>query len=206
MPDPARLGVTTSRRVTEARRSYARSRAEQWGGDYVERGGLPLPRILATFEALLVFEQTHVRLIDQDANICFHPGMAYQRIKRLSQGLTDPLVEAGQLRPGQRILDATLGFDQDALVAATVVGPTGSVTGLEASHILFAFADEGLPACPLPPGTDLEVAKVLTVLHAEATAWLATHHERFDVALLDPMYLRPKRAHTRRSPRSAATL
>jgi 16S rRNA (guanine1516-N2)-methyltransferase len=195
VPNSAHLGVTSSRRVTEARRSYACARARQWGADYVERNGQPLSRILAGFEALLVFEQTQVRLVDHAANICFHPGMAYQRIKRLSQGLTDPLVEAAKLHPGQRILDATLGFGQDALVAATVVGPTGSVTGLEASPILSAFADEGLPTCALPPGTDLEIAKVLTVHRAEATAWLATHHERFDVALLDPMFQRPKRAH-----------
>jgi 16S rRNA (guanine1516-N2)-methyltransferase len=195
VPESAHLGVTCSRRVTEARRSHARSRAELWGATFVERDGLPLARILAGLDALLVFEPSQIRLVDHAANICFHPGMAYQRIKRLSQGLTDPLVEAAKLHRGQRILDATLGFGQDALVAATVVGPTGSVTGLEASPILSAFADEGLPTCALPPGKDLDVAKVLTVHHAEATSWLATHHERFDVALLDPMFLRPKRAH-----------
>ena len=195
MPDTAHFGVTSSRRVTPARRAYARSAADRWGVEYVERDGQPLQKLLAGFKAMLVFEQTQLRLVDHASSIHFHPGMAYQRIKRLSQGLADPLVEAGRLQPGQRILDATLGFGQDALVAATVVGLTGSVTGLEASPILSAFADEGLPTCVLPPGTDLEVAKVLTVHHAEATAWLATHQERFDVALIDPMFLHPKRAH-----------
>jgi 16S rRNA (guanine1516-N2)-methyltransferase len=195
VPDSARLGVTSSRSVSEARRSYARSRADQWGVDYVERAGQSLSRTLHSFDALLVFEPTRLRLVDQAADICFHPGMAYQRIRRLSMGLTDPLVEAGKLHAGQRILDATLGFGHDALVAATVVGSTGSVTGLESSPILSAFADEGLPTCALPRGTDLDVAKVVTVHHAEATAWLATNEKRFDVALLDPMFSHPKRAH-----------
>jgi 16S rRNA (guanine1516-N2)-methyltransferase len=191
----ARLGVTTSRRVGEARRSYARSRAEQWDAEYLERDGRSLPRMLAEFDAVLVFDQSRVRLVDQAASIGFHPGMAYQRIRRLQRGGTDPLVEAAGLRCGQRILDATLGFGQDALVAAAVVGSTGSVMGLEASRILFAFADEGLPTCVLPPGTDLEVAKVVSVQHSEAMSWLAGTRERFDVALLDPMFSHPKRAH-----------
>lgn len=191
----ARLGVTTSHRVTATRRSYARSSAEHWGATYVDRSDLPLPAALARFDAMLVFEQTLVRLVDESASISFHAGMAYQRIKRLAYGQLDPLVEAGGLRPGQRILDATLGFGQDALVAAAVAGPTGSVTGLEASRVLAAFAGEGLPTCRLPPRTDVDLAKAVTVVHAEATAWLAATRDRFDVALLDPMFSRPKRAH-----------
>ena len=195
MPFSARLGVTTSRRVTDARRSYARSRAEQWAAAYVVRRDQSLTRMLADFDALLVFDQSNVRLVDQDSAIGFHPGMAFQRIRRLTQGLADPLVEAGNLQPGQRILDATLGFGQDALVAASVVGTTGAVTALEASPVLSAFADEGLPTCVLPSGVDLDIAKVVTVHHAEAITWLAATDERFDVALLDPMFARPKRAH-----------
>lgn len=193
--DRARLGVTTSHRVTEARRAHARSRAEQWGVAYVDRACQSLSLALSRFDALLVFEQAHVNLLDSAGGIRFHAGMAYQRIKRLSRGMADPLVQASGLRVGQRVLDATLGFGQDALVAAAVVGAAGSVTGLEASRVLSAFADAGLAGCALPPGTDLDVTKVVDVVHAEATAWLAATRDRFDVALLDPMFPQPKRAH-----------
>jgi hypothetical protein len=80
-----------------------------------------------------------------DVVACLPSGHSYQRITRLYQRLAAPLVEAGRLSPDQHILEATLGFGQEALVAAASVGRTGSLTGLKASPILSAFADEGLP-------------------------------------------------------------
>ncbi|HEY6737462.1 MAG TPA: class I SAM-dependent methyltransferase [Actinopolymorphaceae bacterium] len=192
--DRAALGVTTSRGITAARRAYARARAERWGATYVEREELTLEEVLDGFDAILVFERARVRLVDRLSDLAFHPGMAYRRIQRLSGGGTDPLIDAGRIARGQRVLDATLGLGQDALVAAAAVGRTGAVTGLEASRVLAAFVGEGLPTCALPPGTDPDIADVIRVHHTEAIEWLTGTDERFDVALLDPMFSRPKPA------------
>ncbi len=194
MPSTAYLGVTVTRQVTIARRAYARKQAERWGACFVPQGDQPLRRLVHRFDAVLVFEQDRLRLADRHGDMAFHPGMAYQRIKRLSYGVVDPLVEVGRILPGQRVLDATLGFGQDALVAAVAVGPTGGVVGLEASRALAAFAEEGLRGCALPKGTNLEVSHVICVQHAEAVTWLTTTRQAFDLVLLDPMFRQPKRA------------
>ncbi|MEQ7127636.1 hypothetical protein ABN034_24220 [Actinopolymorpha sp. B11F2] len=65
----------------------------------------------AGFDALLVVEQTQVRLVDEATGMYFHAGMAD----------------------------------------------------------LSAFADEGLPTCALPPGTDRGVATVRTAHHMTDT-------------------------------------
>ncbi|HVX47130.1 MAG TPA: hypothetical protein VHC49_24785, partial [Mycobacteriales bacterium] len=54
------------------------------------------------------------------------------------------------------------------------------------------FTSAGVAQCPLPPpGTRATVA----VHHAEAVSWLQQHDGRFAVALVDPMFDRPRRAH-----------
>src|SRR5438105_8469674 len=45
-------------------------------------------------------------------------GMAFLRLLRAQNGETDRLVAAAGLRPGEQVLDATLGLGGDALVAA----------------------------------------------------------------------------------------
>src|SRR3954451_9278661 len=64
-------------------------------------------------------------------------GMGYLRFVRTRVGQSDTLVTAAKLRPGDRVLDATLGLAQDALIAADAT--KNPVEGLEASPVLAAF-------------------------------------------------------------------
>jgi len=191
---PTRLALTTSRHVSADRRLHARRSAATWDAAYVDRARVSLSALRRDFDAVVVLEESRVRLADTDADIVFHPGMAYQRVKRIRRGETDPLVQVAGLRPGLRVLDATLGFGQDAIVAGACVGPTGHVLGLEASRPLAVFAALGLPSCQLPAEVRADTAARITVRHTEAVSWLTAHEDRFDVILLDPMFRIPKRS------------
>lgn len=56
------------------------------------------------------------------------------------QGITQRMVEALEPRPGMRILDVASGVGQPALTLAALVGPSGSVTGIDLAETMIAAA------------------------------------------------------------------
>lgn len=76
--------------------------------------------------------------------LSFHPSMAIIRLLNLLRGGSDRYLEATQLKSGDSLIDATLGFGSDALIGAWAVGETGSVLAMEQSAILAAFVHDGL--------------------------------------------------------------
>lgn len=76
--------------------------------------------------------------------LSFHPSMALIRLINLLRGGTDRYLEATQLKAGDSLIDATLGFGTDALIGAWAVGETGSVHAIEQSPILAAVVHDGL--------------------------------------------------------------
>src|SRR4051812_28599316 len=110
-------------------------------------------------------------------------GMGHLRLVRVRAGEEDPLMKAAGLRPGDRILDATLGLGQDALVAAEVT--QAPVVGLEASPILAAFVVAGLQRLRGPPRDAAARIEVRCADHRAALRELPARS--FDVVLLDPM-------------------
>jgi len=151
----------------------------------------PLGPMLETqAEAFLVFEREAVTLTDTHGAFAFSAGMAHLRRLRLERGEGDTLVRLADLRPGDTVLDCTLGLGQDALVCARAVGPAGRVVGLEASLALYAVVSEGLDAYDVGPASTRVRAH-----HAEAGAWLKEQETgSFDVVLFDPMFEKPKKS------------
>jgi SAM-dependent methyltransferase len=111
-------------------------------------------------------------------------GLAFLRVLRATKGEVDPLVELARLRPGEAVLDATLGLGGDALVAAQATG--ARVIGVEKSALLAAFTVSALRRLPrhgAAPG------RLVEVVHADHRALLASLPARsYDVVLLDPMF------------------
>jgi hypothetical protein len=185
-------GVTVSGKASPALILHAKEKAAGWGLPFVERPRKsPLGPLLRGAGAMLVFGEDGLTLVEGDTRLRFHPGLARLRIMRLDEGLgDDALLQAAELRPGDMVLDATLGLGQDALVAARIVGPFGSVVGLEKSLPLFAVTSEGLKAYALG-----EAMCRVTCIHVDSADFLARQPARsFDCVLFDPMFERPRKA------------
>lgn len=190
MPIP--LAITTSANPDGATLQRARDAARRFGLPL-----LPRPRkasfepLLEQADALLIHEHDGVTLRAREAALQWSPGIAHLRIKRLDAGvLEDTYLRIAELRPGEHVLDCTLGLAQDALVAARAVGPQGRVVGLEKALPLFLVTSEGLARHD--PG---ERSCKVEPLHADAATYLPTLPDRsFDVVFFDPMFEKPRQA------------
>ncbi|NYE94985.1 SAM-dependent methyltransferase [Psychromicrobium silvestre] len=108
------------------------------------------------------------------------PGLAFTdgalQFEAWSEVLWDPaalaVVEAARLQPGERVLDACCGTGAATLPAARIVGPEGSVDGVDLSSGLLALA-----------GKKLAAERILntTLTHADVTQWRG--HRTFDAVL-----------------------
>jgi len=190
-----RLAVTTPLHPTPAEEAAAEDAARRHALPYAPRGNAALEgvRAAAGADALLVLSRTRSLLAVGGEAHRWSPGMGALRLKRLREVLAgraaaggprnDPFLEACGLRPGDAVLDATLGLGADALVAAEAVGPAGRVLGLERVPALAAWVDEGLRRLGDPAAGRVEVR---AAEHAAALAGLPDGS--FDVVVFDPMF------------------
>ncbi|MFZ5443488.1 MAG: class I SAM-dependent methyltransferase [Myxococcota bacterium] len=182
------LGVTVAGKHPGRYLDEAKARAAEWGLPLLER---PLKGSLAELletraDALFVLGGDGWVLADAAGSLSFSPGMSLLRIKRLAAGQADDvIVRLCELRPGDSVLDGTLGLAADAQVCAHVVGATGRVVGVEASRALALLAREGLRRA----GSPIEVVhgSTLEVLRRQEAG-------SFDCVILDPMFELPRRA------------
>jgi predicted RNA methylase len=186
------LAVTVSSSARGGDVEQARALAARWGLSFVarERNAPLQPLLEREAEAFLVVSGRGLSLEDGQGRLAFAPGMAQLRIKRLDAGAQeDLLVTLGELKPGDTVLDATLGLAADALVASRVVGATGAVLAYEKSLPLAVLAAEALGR-PWREGY-----APITVEHADsARALEALPRGHVDVVLFDPMFGRPNKA------------
>lgn len=120
----------------------------------------------------------------------FHPGTAKIRIKSILSGKPDQMIQAMDLRPGDAVLDCTLGLGADALVASFVVGAKGRVVGLEKVAPIAAIVERGLAKYSSPSQPLLNEAmrriKVEPIEHLEYLHRAPS--ESFDVVYFDPFF------------------
>lgn len=190
----APLAATWSSEPSEALKAEVRRVAARWGLPVYER---PWKRGLskvigAQARAFLVRTERGWTLLDGEGALGVSPGLAMLRLKRLAGGAPhgDPLLAVAGIRPGETIVDATVGLGADARVLAAAAGPAGRVVGLEASLPLAVLLAEGLALEPPWPHS-----APITVHHGRAEAWLASAPDRSaDVVYFDPMFTRHRRA------------
>ncbi len=147
------IAVTSCANPEASDVAQAAAVAERWHVPVLARpvrGGLL--GLLAEAEALLVVGRSGVSLQDGEGGARWSLGLAALRLRALDTGgQGEALVRVAGLRPGERVLDCTLGLAQDARVAARLVGPAGQLVGLEASLPLAMLAAEGLRREPEDP-------------------------------------------------------
>jgi 16S rRNA (guanine1516-N2)-methyltransferase len=160
--------------------------ARRFGLEARPRQGRPLHEIIAEAEGspVLVLGEKRADLYDGNLSFRASAGLAFLRLLRTRSGPPDPLVAAADLRPGERVLDATLGLAGDALLAAQATNTT--VVGLEQSGLLAAFTQAGLTRLP---GHGREPGRLIEVVQADHKGFLKTQSTgSFDVVLFDPMF------------------
>jgi 16S rRNA (guanine1516-N2)-methyltransferase len=161
--------------------------ARRFGLTAEPRNGRLMPELVkdAQDAPVLVLGSRRADLFDGGRAFRASIGMGYLRFVRTRVGQSDPLVTAAKLRPGDRVLDATLGLAQDALIAADAT--KNPVEGLEASPVLAAFVVAALRR--LPSTAAREAAARINVRCADHRAALKELPTKsFDVVLLDPMF------------------
>ncbi len=142
------LFVTTALEPSPELEARAQVFAEELNAAYAPRGDEGMPRLFGdnpdAERALIV--QTHRLLLLTRAGeeLFYHPNMAFLRLGNLLRGGRDLLIEAADLRPGDRVLDATLGYAAEAILCAHAVGEAGQVDGVEAVPELGVVVREGL--------------------------------------------------------------
>jgi 16S rRNA (guanine1516-N2)-methyltransferase len=180
-----RAVITTGREKPEQHEPAARALCDRFGLTFSPRAGRRAGQVLvdAGAELLGIVGPRGLVLHKGDVELAFSAGMAELRIKRVQAGEHEPLVALAELRPGDVVLDATLGLARDALVMSAA---GASVEGLEAVPLLAAFAEAGLRTVGGAAG---EVAPRVQVRGAGHSDILADAPERsVDVVYFDPMF------------------
>lgn len=186
--------VTTSRKPHAAAKALARETAARLSLPYVPRGTLSSEEVRARSGAdcLLVARAGGLRLETPEGELFFHPNMSHLRVKNLRKGQSDHLVEAMGLTRGMSVLDGTLGFGADAIVASFVTGETGRVVGVEASPLIEAVVHDGLAHFAGENAVMTAAMRRIETHCADALAFLrAQPAKSFDVVYFDPMFRHP---------------
>ena len=128
------LAVTTSTHPPAALEVQAQALATELGASYMQRHGRGLDDLFAASETarLLIVGADRLRLRDRatGTEYFFHPNMFQIRAAGVLRGERDHFLAATGLRPGDAILDCTLGFASEAALASLTVGSGGPSRGL----------------------------------------------------------------------------
>lgn len=172
-----------------------------------------VPRLDRSFEALQREYGHSVTVVAGEQRIVarcggqeffFHPSMALLRLMNHLKGQTDRMAAVMGIEPGMKVLDCTMGFATDALVASFLAGPEGKVAGLEGSAVVCLLVSHGLRQyrVKIHSGLDPLKAEVLgglpeacsriEVVRADHRDFLASVSAKsFDIVYFDPMFRKP---------------
>jgi len=192
--------TTTSRQADPASWRHAVEWAARLDVRAVPRAGRSLPTLCRAegVEGALVLSPERPPTFmpaDGGAGYYYHPGMALTRIRNLENGLGDPMVTAMALRPGDAVLDCTLGRAADALVASFVVGPAGRVVGVESSPLIAELTIHGLQTYePAREGLTPAFRRIEACRGDHLDFLRAAVDRTFDVVCFDPLFEEPVEA------------
>lgn len=171
--------------------------------DYVERHKESVGKLMDKYgvEAVLVAYPQELKLNSSAGEMFFHPNMSQLRVKNLRKGEKDHMSEAMGLQEGMKVLDCTLGFGADAIVASFGVGETGQVVGVESSPLIAAVTGHGLQHF-LPGNYPLYAAmRRIEVVNMDYLDFLRQQPDNsYDVVYFDPMFRKPLTASNGISP------
>jgi len=161
---------------------------------FAERSDKSAKNLMEKFGAdgLLVVSAKRTSYIFGGQEFFFHPGLAKLRIMELKNGKADQMIKAMSLKPGDSVLDCTMGPGADAIVASYVSGPNGRVTGLESSPVISALVRTGLLEYPEDEDLALSMRRI-KVVNTDYRSYLAgLEAHSYDIIYFDPMFRAPR--------------
>ncbi|TCS93807.1 class I SAM-dependent methyltransferase [Hazenella coriacea] len=119
----------------------------------------------------------------------FHPNMSFLRIKNMIQGVVDPMVTCSGMKPGDQVLDCTMGMGADAIVASFAVGEQGKVIALESQPEIAALVRQGLATYETKLVKCNQAMRRIQVVQTDYHTFLkAQPNQSFDIVIFDPMF------------------
>ena len=193
-----KFAVTCNKNDARRMKAVAKTWAAELQVPFVERyenGSLDAMLDDLQADALLIAGKKGPQLYSREGMLLYHPGLGKVRWQRVVQRHeNDNFLTAMDIRPGQRILDCTVGLAADALLASHAAGETGKVIGLEASLPLWFLTSRGVMLYKSKFPELVQDLQRIEIIHAEASAYLkAVPEDCFDVVYFDPMFRQPVR-------------
>ncbi|CCO09347.1 class I SAM-dependent methyltransferase [Desulforamulus hydrothermalis] len=185
------LVITTGIRRAAELEAKALALSRELNIPYVRRGKQSLAAIrqASGAAAVMLLSCEKLSLVVDDKELFFHPGLAKLRIKEIQSGKTDQMISAMNLQAGDAVLDCTLGLAADALVASYVVGPAGTVVGLEDAAPVASVVRLGLQSYTGEKPEILKAMRRITVIPTDHLTYLKNlPANSFDVVYFDPMF------------------
>ncbi len=187
----ARVGITTAKRVSAAQLKVVAELKGQFKLPFLARQKRSIKHLIEHYalDYLFVVESEQLYLSDGQTRFFWHPNTALLKLKERVGG---PLIEALAVRPGDRVLDCTMGLAADALVIASQLTAGGSVTALESNRYICYLTARGLAT------TDYQLvrqlAERLAIVNCDYRDYLAAQADKaFDTVYFDPMFKSAKR-------------
>ncbi|MCF6137313.1 class I SAM-dependent methyltransferase [Pseudalkalibacillus berkeleyi] len=184
--------ITTGGKAKSALRQRARNVGVELGIPYVDRNDQSIEKLLnQVHDGILVVLKDRFLFYCKgyDAPLFFHPNSSVFRMKRLMRGEYDPFIRIANLSKGKTILDCTLGWASDSIVASFVVGESGEVVGVEGSSTVSLLTRLGLSVYKSGDDEMVKAMQRIKVIEDHHLAVLKkTETNRFDVVYFDPMF------------------
>lgn len=187
--------VTTGRKFHADSVTLAQKTAQKLDVPYVERKNASIGELRTEYRAdlVLVAKKGLLMLETEDGEMFFHPNMAHLRLRNLrftDQG--DRMAEAMGLRAGMSVLDCTLGFAADAIVASFLTGAEGTVTGIESNPLIAEITGYGLAHFRAENYPIQEAMRRIRVISMDCTDFLRqAETDSYDIVYFDPMFRYP---------------
>jgi 16S rRNA (guanine1516-N2)-methyltransferase len=186
------LFVSTSVHAGAKEMQAARALALSLGVSYVERGGGSLSHLFQCVhkDEVIIVSKQGWRYEDCSGNrFSFHPNLSTLRVKQLIKGGSDSLVSCSGMRPGDEVLDCTLGMGADAIVSSFVVGEMGKVVALESQPVVAAIVRQGLQTYQTDCEPLCQAMRAIEVIEVDYRSYLERCPDQsFDIVLFDPMF------------------
>jgi len=141
-------------------------------------------------ERLLIVRRDRYSLHHADGSVYqFHPNLALVRAHNYETIGSDHFLEAAKLEPGDKVIDCTLGFGCEAILASLVIGDLGEVVGLESVPELAVVTRNGMGRYKLLQRKLQESMRRIVVLNFDYRDYLRKCASKSaDIVYFDPFF------------------